>query len=80
MFLGMSFVLIREPVYAGVYGPGERALGLSALHDQQLAGGMMVVLDILVMVFALGFFFLRAGQQHDTDERRADARSGAAVT
>jgi putative membrane protein len=80
MFLGMSFVLIREPVYAGVYGTGERALGLSAIHDQQLAGGMMVVLDILLMVFALGFFFLRAGQQYDADERRADARSGAALT
>ena len=24
MFLGMSFVLIREPVYTGVYGTGER--------------------------------------------------------
>jgi putative copper resistance protein D len=80
MFLGMSFVLIRQPVYTGVYGEGERALGLSALHDQQLAGGMMVVLDILIMVFALGFFFLRAGQQHDADEQRAMARRGAAVT
>jgi len=80
MFLGMSFVLIREPIYTRVYGTGERALGLSAIHDQQLAGGMMVVLDILLMVFALGFFFLRAGQQHDADERRADARGGPALT
>src|SRR5215210_2926680 len=80
MFLGMSFVLIRAPVYTGVYGTGERALGLRPLGDQQLAGGMMVVLDILVMVFALGFFFLRAGQQHDADERRADARRDAALT
>jgi putative copper resistance protein D len=80
MFLGMSFVLIRQPVYTGVYGDGERALGLSSLHDQQLAGGMMVVLDILIMVFALGFFFLRAGQQYDADEQRAVARDRAAVT
>jgi len=80
MFLGMSFVLIRQPVYTGVYGTGERARGLSSIHDQQLAGGMMVVLDILLMVFALAFFFLRAGQQYDADERRADARGGAALT
>jgi putative copper resistance protein D len=65
MFLGMSFVLIREPVYVGAYGTGERELGLTALADQQLAGGMMVVLDILIMVAALGFFFLRAAQEHD---------------
>jgi putative membrane protein len=70
MFLGMSFVLIRVPVYADVYGTGDRALGLSAIGDQQLAGGMMVFLDIIIMVFALGFFFLRAGQEHDRTERR----------
>jgi putative membrane protein len=80
MFLGMSFVLIRTPIYTDVYGRGERALGLSPLHDQQLAGGMMVVLDIVLMVFALAFFFQRAGQQYDTDERKAEARRGAALT
>ncbi len=77
MFLGMSFVLIRQPVYTDVYGSGERALGLSPIADQQLAGGMMVVLDILIMVFALAFFFLRAGQQYDADEQRAEARPTA---
>jgi len=77
MFLGMSFVLIRQPIYTDVYGSGERALGLSPIHDQQLAGGMMVVLDIILMVFALAFFFARAGQQYDTDERHADARDAA---
>ena len=60
MFLGMSFVLIRVPVYTGVYGSGDRGHGLSALGDQQLAGGMMVTVDILIMVFALCFFFYRA--------------------
>src|SRR5215213_11118528 len=77
MFLGMSFVLIRVPIYTGIFGTGERALGLSPIHDQQLAGGMMVVLDILLMVFALAFFFQRAGQQYDTDEQRANARDAA---
>jgi cytochrome c oxidase assembly factor CtaG len=65
MFLGMAFVFIRVPVYTGVYGAGERGFGLSALHDQQVAGGMMVTLDILVMAFALCFFFLRAGQDSE---------------
>ena len=79
MFLGMCFVLIRQPIYTGVYGSGERALGLTPLADQQLAGGMMVSLDIALMVFALAFFFSRAGQQYDTDEAR-DAARRAAVT
>jgi cytochrome c oxidase assembly factor CtaG len=70
MFLGMSFVLIRVPIYTGIYGTGDRGHGLSALGDQQLAGAMMVVLDLLIMVFALCYFFLRASQEADRDERR----------
>jgi putative copper resistance protein D len=70
MMLGMSFVLIRVPVYTGVYGSGDRGHGLSALGDQQLAGGMMVTLDILIMVFALCFFFFRASQDADREEQR----------
>ncbi len=79
MFLGMCFVLIRHPIYTDVYGSGERALGLSAIRDQQLAGALMVTLDIILMVFALAFFFSRAGQQYDVDEARK-ATAQAAVT
>jgi putative membrane protein len=74
MFLGMSFVLIRHPVYTGVYGSGERR-GMSALADQQLAGAIMVGLDILIMVFALAFFFWQAAEQHDRDVARERARA-----
>jgi putative membrane protein len=80
MFLGMAFVLIRVPVYTGVYGSGERGYGLSALHDQQLAGGMMVTLDILLMAFALCFFFLRAAQDSEHGEEESERREPAALT
>ena len=74
MMLGMSFVLIRSPVYTGVYGSGDRR-GLTPLDDQQIAGAMMVVLDIGIMVFALAYFFWRAAQQHDLDEAAARRRT-----
>jgi putative membrane protein len=77
MFLGMAFVLIREPVYAGVYGTGERR-GMSALADQQTAGAMMVAVDILIMLFALAFFFWQAARQYDRDQA-AEARERAAT-
>jgi putative membrane protein len=70
MFLGMSFVLIRVPIYTGVYPAGERRFGLSALADQQIAGAMMVSVDLLIMVFALCFFFYKASQEADRDEAR----------
>src|SRR5215218_1520070 len=84
MFLGMAFVLIRTPVYAGVYGTGDRH-GVGALADQQTAGAMMVAVDILIMVFALAFFFWQAARQFDRDEAAdreqtaARERAGAAT-
>lgn len=71
MFLGMSFVLIRTPVYVDVYGSGERLYGFSALADQQTAGAMMVSVDIALMAFALVFFFYRASEQDRVDTRAA---------
>jgi len=71
MFLGMAFVVTRVPLYTDVYGSGERALGLSAVADQQTAGGIMMITDGLIMVGALTFFFWRAAQQADRDEAAA---------
>jgi putative copper resistance protein D len=70
MMLGMSFVLIRVPIYTGVYGAGDRRFGISALADQQIAGALMVTVDLFIMVFALCFFFFKASQQADRDEQR----------
>jgi cytochrome c oxidase assembly factor CtaG len=77
MFLGMAFIFIRVPIYAGVYGSGDRGHGLTAIRDQQLAGGMMITLDILIMLFVLCFFFLRAAQDADRDEALSADRDEA---
>jgi putative membrane protein len=71
VMLGMAFLALRSPVYEGYYGDSAEEYGLSALTDQQLAGGLMMSLDVLVMLFALGFFFWRAAEDHDRAERAA---------
>jgi len=71
MFLGMAFVLLRSPAYPGSYATTTREHGLSVLTDQQVAGGMMLGLDLLVMLFAVSFFFYRSAQEHDQAERTA---------
>lgn len=76
MFLGMAFVLIRVPVYTAAYGTGERAAGLSAVADQQVAGAIMVTVDIYLMVFALCLFFFRAARD---GAARDSAAAGAAT-
>lgn len=68
MFLGMFFILASTPIYAGVYGEGERAFGLGALTDQQIAGATMLFLDAITMLFAIAFFFFRSAQDHDLAE------------
>lgn len=68
MFLGMAFILMRSPAYEQ-YARTAAEHGFSPLTDQQVAGGMMLGLDLLVMLFATGFFFHRSAQDHDRDER-----------
>jgi len=68
MFLGMAFVIMRSPAYEQ-YVESAPEHGLSPLTDQQIAGGMMLGLDLLVMLFATGFFFYRSGQDHDRAQR-----------
>jgi len=71
MFLGMAFILLRTPAYGEFYAQTAPQHGISALTDQQVAGGMMLLLDLLVMLFCLGLVFHRSAQDHDRGERTA---------
>lgn len=71
MMLGMAFLVMRAPAYAGYYGERAREHGLSPLADQQAAGGMMLSLDALIVVGALCFFFWRASE----DDKRREAEA-----
>ena len=73
MLLGMNFLIMGSAAYGDAYGDLPREHGLSPVADQQIAGAMMMVVDLLVMLFALGFFFWRSGQEHDRAERAATA-------
>jgi putative copper resistance protein D len=75
MFLGMGYVIVRTPIYTSSYSPDTRTFGLTALADQQLAGALMVSVDIVLMVFALGFFFFRSAQDYDRKMVVAEQRS-----
>jgi cytochrome c oxidase assembly factor CtaG len=76
MMLGMAFIISRTPFYTDVYGAGDRALGFSALADQQSAGAIMLIVDILLMVCAMAFLFWRAAAEED---RRAASYSTVSV-
>jgi putative copper resistance protein D len=68
MMLGMAFLIMRTPAY-DAYRESARDHGLSPISDQQIAGGMMLALDFLVMVFALSLFFWASARDADEAER-----------
>lgn len=76
MFLGMAFIVMRAPAYAGFYGERAGEYGLSPLQDQQFGGGMMLTLDAAIVLFALCFFFWRASE----DDLRAQEAERAAAS
>jgi len=69
MFLGMAFVLLRTPAYQDFYGRTAPEHGFSPITDQQVAGGMMLGLDLLVMLFCVGFLFFRSAQEDEQAQR-----------
>ncbi|MGH2978137.1 MAG: cytochrome c oxidase assembly protein [Solirubrobacterales bacterium] len=77
MFLGMAFVILQRPIYEGFYGQRALEHGLTPAGDQQIAGGLMLAIDFLVMVGALVFFFLRAAEDAERAEQSAGAAEGA---
>jgi len=82
MFLGVGFLVSRHPLYHDYYGNRPRAHGISPLADTQLAGGLMMTLDMVIIAGALIFFFWRASQDADRAEEaeRAEAERSARAT
>jgi putative membrane protein len=74
MFLGMAFIAMRSPAYDWYVGRTSEH-GLKPLTDQQIAGGLMLSLDVAIILFAVGFFFYRSGQDHDLAEAEAKAKA-----
>ena len=74
MLLGMAFIVMRTPAYDWYVGRTEQH-GLKPLTDQQIAGGLMMSLDVAIILFAVAFFFYRSAQDHDRAE--AEAVKGA---
>jgi hypothetical protein len=78
MVIANVFYWSTEPIYA-VYDDGEGAYGIPPLGDQQLAGGVMMTLDTLVLLSAGAWLFLRMAQEGEARqelvERGVDERT-----
>ena len=68
MFVGVSLVVSRHAAYSYYVDRGNTH-GLTPLTDQQLAGGLMMSVDIIVMMATLAYFFWRAAAEADRAEQ-----------
>ena len=80
MFLGMSFVFVRAPIYTRRLRRRRARDGLTALADQQTAGGMMITLDIVHHGRRARASSSGAPRRRRADERAREARRGAPLT
>jgi putative membrane protein len=71
MFLGMAFILLRTQAYPW-YGDRAQDHGLSILTDQQIGGALMFLVDLVVMLAGLAFFFWRAAADSDRAEQQRE--------
>jgi putative membrane protein len=67
MFLGIAFIAMRAPAYDWYVGRTSEH-GLRPLEDQQIAGGLMLTLDVIIVMAAVAFFFWRSAEDHDLAE------------
>lgn len=68
MLIANVFVWAAAPIYA-VYDDGESAYGIPPLGDQQLAGGVMMTYDALLLVVAGAWLFLRMAQEGEVRQQ-----------
>jgi cytochrome c oxidase assembly factor CtaG len=69
--LGIGLTFAPDSIYA-FYEHQPRVWGLSAGDDQQLAGAVMAIEQSIVMGIALTFLFVRALQESEREEERAE--------
>jgi cytochrome c oxidase assembly factor CtaG len=74
-FIGaiLANVLIwAQTVFYPVYNATDRVRGLSALSDQNLAGGLMMVEEIILTTLLLGWLFYRFAKQDEERQQLMD--------
>jgi putative membrane protein len=74
--LGIALTFAPDALY-GFYENGAQIWGLTAETDQQAAGAVMAIEQSIVMGIAVVFLFVRALQESERNEQRAE-RYGAA--
>ena len=75
ILMGAVFLVSRRAFYSDLYAEPAARHGLTALADQQIGAGLMMMTDVIMMLTVLGVFFVAAA----ADGERKDAARTAAL-
>jgi putative membrane protein len=67
-----NVLIWANSVFYGVYKPTDAARGLNALSDQNLAGGLMMIEEMILTTILLGWLFYRFAQQDEDRQALLD--------
>lgn len=76
--LGNTLIWIGKPLYP-YFAPGEHAVGMSPLADQQTAGAIMFVWGAFLTIFIFSWFFLRWIREAELRQSLLDAGTSPRV-
>lgn len=76
VMMGALFLVSNRPFYADLYSESASRHGLTALADQQLGAGLMMVMDVIIMLAVLGIFFTQAAAEGERKDRAAEGLRG----
>jgi cytochrome c oxidase assembly factor CtaG len=76
--LGNVLLWTQEVIYP-VYKPTDAARGLNALSDQNIAGGVMMVEEIILTILVLGWLFFRFAAQDEERQALMDLAATSGV-
>ncbi len=72
ILMGALFLVSNRAFYSDLYASGAKQHGLTALSDQQIGAGLMMLTDVLIMMIVLGVFFAKAAAEGAREDQKAD--------
>lgn len=78
VMMGMLFLVSNRAFYPDLYSESASRHGLTALSDQQIGAGLMMVADVVIMLAVLAIFFAKAWAEGERADAEADAESAIA--
>jgi len=72
ILMGALFLASNRAFYSDLYAAGAKQHGLTALSDQQIGAGLMMLADVLIMMVVLIIFFTKAASQGAREDQQAD--------